>query len=148
MIDNTYPESIEESGKFLNQEMVINSYNLAPFPDKYNNHKLDETSFDPYLYGLPKSKKDKDASESEDGKKNKEKKNKAEEDLPKAIEMYFNKNKIANKIVAKWFDRKENGTFSMKLIHERGSYDASEMEAQIAKGSIRGLATLKDQWPC
>jgi hypothetical protein len=32
----------------------------------------------------------------------------------------------------------------MDLIHERGSYDATEMAAQIAQGGIRGLASLKD----
>lgn len=122
-----------ETGDFLNKDMVINSYNLAPFPEKYNDHRLVEKSFNPAEYGVV-------IEEGEDEEKAK----KAEKELPAVIEKYFNDNKVANKLVAKWFSRNEQGAFNMSLIHERGSYDASEMEAQIAKGSIRGLATLKD----
>lgn len=123
-----------ESGDFLNKDMVINSYKLAPFPDKYNDHRLSETYINPADFGVVVAEDNLDE----------EKKKKAEKELPAILEKYFNEKKVANQIVAKWFSQNEQGAFNMTLIHERGSYNASEMEAQIAKGSIRGLATLKD----
>ncbi|NJO91351.1 MAG: hypothetical protein HC831_22110, partial [Chloroflexia bacterium] len=37
------------------------------------------------------------------------------------------------KMVAKWFNRKENGCFDMNMVAERGSYNASEMDVELAK---------------
>jgi hypothetical protein len=65
-------------------------------------------------------------------------------DMPLIINKYIDQNKIANKLVAKWFNRQDNGAFDMNLIGERGFYNASEMEANIAKGSTRGVASLGD----
>lgn len=136
-------------GNFLKKDLVIKSYSLAPFPEKYNDHRLSETTFDPTPYMLTKEqKKEQKEQEKADDKENggdKEKNgDKAEKEFPAVIEKYFAEKKIANQMVAKWFNRQEDGSFDMSLIHERGSYDATEMEAQIAKGSIRGLASLKD----
>jgi hypothetical protein len=112
-----------ESDKFPYKDAVINAYNNAPFPDKYNNHNIGEKSFDPYKYGTPTS----DTS----GYKG-------------IIDKYLIQNKIANKVVAKWFNRQEDGTFDMNLVGERGSYNASEMDVRIAKNSARGVALLAD----
>lgn len=112
-----------ESDKFPYKDAVINAYNNAPFPDKYNNHNIGEKSFDPNRYGTPTS----DTA----GYKG-------------IIDSYLKQNKIANKIVAKWFNRQDDGTFSMNLIGERGSYNASEMDVKIAKNSARGVALLAD----
>lgn len=142
-------------GNFLKKDLVIKSYNLAPFPEKYNDHRLDENTFDPTVYMLSKEElkamKEAEKAEAKEAKENGEKKEKngdkeknAEKKFPDAIEKYFSDKKIANQMVAKWFNRQDDGAFDMSLIHERGSYDATEMEAQIAKGSIRGLASLKD----
>lgn len=142
-------------GNFFKKDLVIKSYNLAPFPDKYNDHRLAETSFDPTPFMLTKEQmkqmKEQGKADAKEAKANGEKREKngdkesnAEKKFPEVIEKYFAQNKIANQLVAKWFNRQENGAFDMSLIHERGSYDATDMEAQIAKGSIRGLATLKD----
>ncbi len=129
-----------ESGDYLKKDMVINAYNLAPFPEKYNDHRLTETSFDPKLYGASDESQEAAANNGSDG----DKEGKAEKELIPVLKKYIKDKKIANQLVAKWFDRKDDGTFDMNLIHDRGSYNASEMEAQIARGSIRGLASLKD----
>ena len=52
--------------------------------------------------------------------------------------------KLANKLVASWFNRSSDGKFDMSLIQERGFYNATEMEASIAQGQIKGLASLAD----
>ncbi len=129
-----------ESGDFLNKDLVTKSYNLAPFPAKYNDHRLTETTIDSKLYPIQKTEQ-KDKKQEEKGK---EKVSKSEKENSLIIKKYFNEKKIANQIVAKWFGRKEDGSFNMTMIHERGSYDATEMETQIAKGSIRGMASIKD----
>jgi hypothetical protein len=131
-----------ETGDFMKKDLVIGSYNLAPFPDKYNDHRLEINTFDATPFMLTKEQKA-EAKEADKAEKDAAKDN-GEKELPLAIEKYFIQNKVANKLVAKWFNRQEDGTFDMSMIHERGSYDATEMEAQIAKGSIRGLASLKD----
>ena len=59
------------------------------------------------------------------------------------IDSFLLENKLAHQLVAKWFNEKD-GSFDMKLVQERGFYNASEMEASIAKGQARGLASLGD----
>lgn len=113
-----------ESEKFPYKDTVIGAYYKAPFPEKYNNHTVGEKSFDPKLYGI-----NGDTTST---------------NVPQIIETYFTQKKVANQLVAKWFNRAEDGSFDMSLIGERGSYNASEMEARIAQNSARGLASLSD----
>lgn len=147
--DVTYRRSslhtmVIESGKMLKGDLVMSSYNMAPFPEKYNDHRLEVKTFDAakYVPGgfgedvVPKTKAEKKAQD--------DKMKKAEKELPSQISQFFNEKDIAKQMVAKWFNRQEDGTFDMSLIHDRGSYNASEMEAAIASGSIRGMASLKD----
>ena len=113
-----------ESDRFPYKDTVIRAYYKAPFPEKYNNHTVDEKSFDPKLYGV----------NGDTTSKN----------VPQVIENYLTQKKIASQMIAKWFNRAEDGSFDMSLIGERGSYNASEMEARIAENSARGLASLSD----
>ena len=113
-----------ESDRFPYKDTVIGAYYKAPFPDKYNNHDVGEKSFNPKQYGI-----DGDTTES---------------NIPLIINKYLTDKKVANLMVAKWFDRAEDGSFDMNLIGERGSYNASEMQAKIASNSARGLASLAD----
>ncbi|MGZ3865376.1 MAG: hypothetical protein ACXVC6_06195 [Bacteroidia bacterium] len=57
---------------------------------------------------------------------------------------YFQTNKIARDLVAKWFNRNEKGCFNMDLIKERGEYNATNLDLNVAKNSARGLALLSD----
>lgn len=125
-----------ESDAFLNKDLVMAAYDSAPFPDKYNDHRLAESIINLKDYGISKV----DDNENTDEKKGKL----AERKILDALKKYMADEKIANKLVAKWFNRQDNGAFDMSLIHERGSYDATALEAEIAKGSIRGVAALKD----
>ncbi|MDD4847873.1 MAG: hypothetical protein PHR53_03790 [Bacteroidales bacterium] len=61
------------------------------------------------------------------------------------IEAFFNKSQLAKRVVAKWFGRdRKTGAFEMQLISERGQYNASELDVQIAKMSKRGFSVLSD----
>lgn len=133
---------------FPKRDTVIQAYNNAPFPEKYNDHSIGikTLTFQDYsitneeriAFGLkPKSTfasalSKKDSSDYKNS------------ELPLLISKYFKQNKIANKLVAKWYSRNEDGSFNMDLIAQRGFYDATEMEANIAKSSARGVSSLAD----
>ncbi len=60
------------------------------------------------------------------------------------IQQYLNTNAIAKEMVAKWFNRSDNGTFSMDLVGERGNYNATVADLKTAALSARGNALLAD----
>jgi hypothetical protein len=51
-------------------------------------------------------------------------------------------NKIPNKIIAKWFNRKSDGSFNMNLVLNRGNYDASDKDVLKALSMQRGLSAI------
>lgn len=52
---------------------------------------------------------------------------------------------VAKRMVAKWFDFNDTtGTFDMKLVAQRGSYNASELDVELARASVRGVGQLAD----
>ena len=64
------------------------------------------------------------------------------------IYKYLTDNKFANKLIAKWFNAKEQvidgSHYDLSLIQERGLYNASELDVLRAKESTRKWAVLKD----
>jgi hypothetical protein len=142
-----------ESEDFPRKEVVMKAYHEAPFPDKYNNHGISTISVDPSTYVLT------DAEKATAGTKKSGMGNfgasmlsgvtagivdKDAADMPFITGKIVKDKKIANQLVAKWFNRQADGSFDMKLISDRGSYDATEMQANIAKGSARGTSSLSD----
>ncbi len=143
-----YPLLLESKPVFSDQseaelnEIVMRAYGQAPFPDKYNDHRLPEVSFRFADYSdLTAAELEKD---QEDGDKNDKKSRKKDLKYLEAINKYIEDNNVARNMVAKWFNRKEDGSFDMSQIHTRGAYNASAMEVQLASGSIRGMAAIKD----
>lgn len=67
-----------------------------------------------------------------------------EELKQRALTRYLDSAGFAKKMVAKWFNRNEKGEFNTNLIKERGMYNATEMDVEIARNSERGLALLAD----
>lgn len=59
------------------------------------------------------------------------------------IRKFFNDQKIANKMVAKWFSRKPDGSFDIDLVAERGLFDASFLDTRTAMASSDGINLLK-----
>lgn len=54
------------------------------------------------------------------------------------------KDRVANKIVAKWYSKDKDGNMSLELIHSRGMFNASDEEYLQAKSTKRGNALLED----
>mgnify|MGYP003135956387 FL=1 len=122
---------IIEDDNLPKKDLILRTFKNAEFPDKYNNHTTDDKSFNIKNY------QDK-INEIKEGKKAKDK------DFSAAINQYFKDTKLANKMIAKWFNRSEEGAFDMSLIQERGAYDASAQAADMALSTERGLDMLKD----
>ncbi|MBR1809280.1 MAG: hypothetical protein IJ776_07830 [Paludibacteraceae bacterium] len=70
-----------------------------------------------------------------------------------ALESVLNNAEIAKFMVAKWFGwnmdsleymSPETATFNMRLIQERGQYNASDLDVAIASQTTRGLAAISD----
>lgn len=62
-----------------------------------------------------------------------------------SIKTFIEANKIASRMVAKWFDRNQlTGECSMDMVKERGIYNASELDKELAARSPRGVAMLAD----
>ncbi|MFM2265287.1 MAG: hypothetical protein RLZ77_707 [Bacteroidota bacterium] len=110
---------IESSG-FPKKDQVINAYYSAPFPDKYDNHNIGAKSFNPAKYTT-------DTVESK---------------TPEVIEKYFKDERIAKKMVAKWFNRQADGSFDYELIGTRGAFNASFLDTKTAAASSDGKALL------
>lgn len=143
-----------ESDDFPNKVEVLKAYNNAPFPDKYNNHNIGDKSFNPNDYIISEEEKAVvDAQQSKAGKFLKgamadESKETKDSDnsayMPLIIEKYLNDKKIGSQLVSKWFNRKEDGSFDMDLIFERGVFNADFLESKAAASSARGNSLLKD----
>ncbi|MDA3865729.1 MAG: hypothetical protein PF489_03145 [Salinivirgaceae bacterium] len=139
-----YPVLLETNPVFDDEDvaelnkLVMGSYGKAPFPDKYNDHRLEHVSFKltDYVNVSSEDLKDDDGDDQKGRKK--------DQIYIQASEKFLQEKDVARGLVAKWFNRQEDGTFDMSMIHERGSYDASAMQVQLATGSIRGMAMLKD----
>lgn len=88
-----------------------------PVPDKYNDHNLD-------LRVLPVTDKVKQQEIETD---------------------FIDRNEIASQLVARWFKRDDaTGQCYTDLIKERGLYNASEFDKELAEHSTRGKAMLED----
>ena len=105
---------------------MIEAFKAIPIPDKYNNHDLTRKVIPaPILKSLTKAE--------------------VEGAFKDAISSILTRNKIGGRLVEKWFDRdKTTGAFDMRLVAERGYYDASILDLNKARASARGLALLAD----
>lgn len=97
----------------------------TPIPDKFNNHLLQYRKI-PDAVSFKIKKDDKVHIQQEN------------------ISNYLKENEIAKQLVAKWFNRTPQGTFNVELLAERGTYNASEMDVELALSSKRGMALLGD----
>lgn len=106
-------------------ETIEEAFKSAEIPEKFNNHNIDLRTIAKVYDGTLSKEEMKEAQKAANAE-------------------YFSTNKVAKAIVAKWFNRSEQGGFNMDLISERGSYNATELDVKIAKNSERGLALLAD----
>ena len=62
-----------------------------------------------------------------------------------SVREFVDKNNIGAHMVAKWFNRNyETGQCDMTLIKNRGLYNASEFDKEVAAHTVRGEAMLQD----
>ena len=107
--------------QFANE--IKEAFLLIPVPDKYNDHNLSVKvlEMDKKLSGANK--------ESENGN----------------ISEFLDKNNVGARLVARWFNRDAStGVCDMELVKERGLYNATEFDKQLAARSARGVAMLQD----
>lgn len=114
-----------ENGNFPKKDIVISTFKNAPFPDKYNNHTIDIKNVNLDDYALDEQEKSKiSVSNLNSSTSISEPSVSSEQEIQLEIEKFFKKEKIANQLVAKWYNRKTDGSFDDKLIAERGFFDA------------------------
>ena len=94
-----------------------------PVPDKFNDHNLSVKvlNMDKKLSGAGSQKEN------------------------PAITEFLQNNKVASRLVGRWFNRDFfTGQCDMELVKERGLYNATEFDKQLATRSARGIAMLQD----
>lgn len=94
-----------------------------PVPDKFNDHNLSVKvlELDKKLSGANRDRENED------------------------ITAFLNNNMVASRLVARWFNRDAStGVCDMELVKERGLYNATEFDKQLAARSARGIALLQD----
>jgi hypothetical protein len=155
-----------ESESFPNKDAVMSSWNNYPFPDKYNKHDIDLKSFN--INSIALSEQDLlNAGFLKDTLKNPLQIAKAtgslkpvkylnteqtlavvmpteKQEYQLKIDKVMRDNKLANKLVAIWFNLSNDGKIDFNLIAERGNYNASELDVDVSEGQSRGNAAIRD----
>jgi len=120
------------------KEIIVNTFLNAEFPDKYDNHDIGIASHDILSIPIPEVE---EGEEDEKKSKKEKKQDKRLKGVDKKIEQFINDEGVAGKLVAKWFSRKDDGSFSTELIAERGSYDATTLDVSKAKMQSNSVST-------
>ncbi|MBK6755700.1 MAG: hypothetical protein IPG69_19425 [Flavobacteriales bacterium] len=143
-----------EAGDFPNKDVVIKAYHDQPFPDKYNDHKVAANTLDASRYPITETDRILAGYKSE-GESSKETQNalasatggltagmmdSTAKDTRLRIDRFIKDTKLANQLVAKWFNRKEDGTMDGDLVVERGAYGATQLEYMVAQGAANKQA--------
>lgn len=96
---------------------IETKYLEIPTPDQYNDHNLS-------VRMLTVDKKQENAQNIED---------------------WLTRNQIASRLVSRWFDRNIlDGSCTLDVVKERGLYNATELDKELAARSARGLNMLAD----
>lgn len=107
--------------QFANE--IKEAFLQIPVPDKFNDHNLSVKvlNLDKKLSGARRQREN------------------------SAITDFLHDNKVASRLVGRWFNRDYfTGQCDMELVKERGLYNASEFDKQLAMRSARGVAMLQD----
>lgn len=107
--------------QFANE--IKEAFLQIPVPDKFNDHNL----------SVKVLNMDKKLSGASSQKEN------------PVITEFLQNNKVASRLVGRWFNRDFfTGQCDMELVKERGLYNATEFDRQLATRSARGMAMLQD----
>lgn len=121
---------------------IKDAYLEIPTPDKFNDHNtklkvIDANGFNnvkpKHKPGLYKAVYGKNLSKKEINKNG------------EAIEEFLNNKNIGTNLISIWYDLSlDSANMNMEIIKERGQYDASSMDVEKAKRTIRGIASISD----
>lgn len=101
-------------------EDISETFLQIPTPDKYNNHDLNVK-----IVNVPEKKLGSNALS--------------------LINAWVDNNHIASRMLARWFNRNyQTGVCDVDLVKERGLYNASELDKELAERTKRGKAMLED----
>ena len=161
-----------ESEDFPFKDVVIKTYNNHPFPDKYNQHNLDNKNFainkvkltaeDLFAAGFyrdtlknPLKIAAAVAKAEETGQIIRYLNNdktiavmdpNAEKQIPAKILKFINNNQIGKQIAASWFNIKEDGSYNLDTVAARGKYSASQdVKDQASLGADNLETALYDE---
>lgn len=159
-----------ESESFPKKEIVVGAYNSHPFPDKYNEHSIDDKKFeiskviltdaDIVAAGFYKDtlkgemKISLAAIKAEKMKQTLRFLNADSSSavivpnefqlVPAKIGKFIEEKQLAKQLVATWFNRDDKGEMNYKLILERGMYSASEEKKDQAESAALESDALFD----
>ncbi len=114
------------------KRIIEKAFNNVPFPEKYDQHNIGINSADILSISVPAENLEESGNDKED---------KRLKGVDKKIEKYLQDRGVARSMVAKWFSRKVDGTFSTELIADRGSYDATTLDVRKAKAQSKTVST-------
>ena len=115
--------------------IIVDAFLNSPFPDKYDNHDIGIPSYDILSIAIP------EVEEGEEKSKEEKQQDKRLKGVDKKIEQFIKDEGVARKLVAKWFSRKDDGSFATELIAERGSYDATTLDVNKAMSQAKTVSS-------
>jgi len=116
-------------------QAVKNLWDNYPFPDKYDEHLIPSSTIN-----IVSTLDGKNLLEVMSGKKQKE----DIKNLQPQVDQQLKAQRVAHQVVRKWFSSEDGKFWDMSTIQRRGFYNATEIEADIAKQDVRGMAKLAD----
>lgn len=148
------------------KDIIVEAFKNSPFPDKFNDHNLDERSFsvdvievtdddhklfsESIMESAPAKKSGGAfgsllkgaASDASGGVVS----TNSKELYAVKSHKYFLENNVAKQMLDKWFlaNDPEQGSLSQDLIFERGLYGASQADIEKAKQTVLGMDLLKN----
>jgi hypothetical protein len=149
-----------ESHKLPNNEKIEEAYANFPFPDKYNEHNIEQLSFTPTAYEI--TDEDRIAAGGKAPSKGGKMMGKIgggmlksntgglvdldtlAKDVPLQIERFIQDKEVAKQLVAKWFNRTADGKMDYELIKSRGLYSALEEDKELANATASAEDYLFD----
>ena len=140
---------------FDKSDIVLKAYQKWPFPDKYNDHRIDLNTLNLAEYALTEEEKEKlGITKTEAGKllsgavSNSTSGIISDNSHVKyQLDKFIISKKLPFQMVSKWFNLdhfNEENYNPFKLIQERGLYNASEQDKKIASTTVRGDGELKN----
>ncbi len=102
----------------VHEDIVADVFQDIPFPERFNNHALGVRSIG--FQGI-------------------------QGEMSEKIKSFCQQENVGQKMVSKWFNRDKNsGSFNMELIKERGLYNATQTQQNVARSTMRDLSLLED----